>query len=241
MSHDVYISYARDDIDIVRELTSSLRNEGLYVWFDEEEIRPGEDWLSEVSYGIKNSKNVIVILSDNSGKSRWLRSEAAFALAESDKIVIPILLSANADIPFILRNLQSIDFSDSNLYQKNVRRLVKALKSEKETLLEDDNDALYKFTEYENQALKQEQQELKEEYQNKNTKLVRRVFALTLGAVVFSSLYLLILLANESPGVLNYNFQLVTIGIAIGLVPSIIQLIATAVSKRGSKNKEMRK
>ena len=119
---DVFISHSRADNPIAHRLTDDLRDAGLTVWIDEK-VQPGQNWAATISEAIDSSKNILILLSEHSAKSDWVRSEAALAFSKKEKRVIPVLLSRNADIPIILRSLQSLDLSEDERYESNVELL----------------------------------------------------------------------------------------------------------------------
>lgn len=125
---DVFLSYAQADESLARQLAEALREQGLSVWVDEENLQPGAEWASAIQSAIERSKNVVVLLSENSSKSEWVRREAAIALAGT-KRVVPVFLSKHADIPFIMQHLQGVDLSDPERFGSVLKRLVRALKS----------------------------------------------------------------------------------------------------------------
>ena len=62
-SPQVFISYARDDIEIVRNLYFDLKVLGVNLWFDEVELKPGMRWKTEIERSIPQSKYFIFCLS----------------------------------------------------------------------------------------------------------------------------------------------------------------------------------
>lgn len=62
---DVFLSYSRRDIGIVRRLKSKLEDRGLKVWFDKTDIPEGESWEAKIRKGIKNTRIFVPILSKN--------------------------------------------------------------------------------------------------------------------------------------------------------------------------------
>ena len=51
----VFISYAGNDKEKVSRLVRSLQAESIDVWFDDDQILPGDDLLEKMRYWINNS------------------------------------------------------------------------------------------------------------------------------------------------------------------------------------------
>ena len=79
---DVFISYARADKERVRVIAHTLEAAGWSVWWDPE-IRPHESFHDVIDRELANAKAVLVVWSENSVPSRWVRSEATDGLQRS--------------------------------------------------------------------------------------------------------------------------------------------------------------
>ena len=132
--HDVFISYARDDSNFVKRMGEDLRSQGIGVWTAEDYVEPGTQWANTIEKAIGESRNVLFVLSDKSNESRWLRAEAALALTQAGKRLIPIYHSKNAEVPFLLRSFKGMDFSTPSSYPAQIKRLALLLRSENESI-----------------------------------------------------------------------------------------------------------
>jgi len=75
---DIFISYARSDREIAKQLASSLAKRGYHVWWDAELV--GSDDFRDVIFDeLTRSKAVIVIWSKNSAHSKFVRDEVGRA------------------------------------------------------------------------------------------------------------------------------------------------------------------
>ena len=75
---DIFISYARADRGIAKQLASSLAARGYHVWWDAELV--GSDDFRDVIFDeLTLAKAVIVIWSENSVRSKFVRDEAGRA------------------------------------------------------------------------------------------------------------------------------------------------------------------
>ena len=127
--HDVFISHARDDSEFVKRLGEDLRSQGISAWIAENFVEPGTRWANSIEKAIGDSRNVLFILSEKSNESGWLRAEAALALTQAGKRLIPIYHSKNAEVPFLLRSFKGMDFSTPSAYPAQVEQLALLLRS----------------------------------------------------------------------------------------------------------------
>ena len=88
----IFVSYASSDLEIARYIVSQLQKAGCLVWFDKEQIQPGENW-EEVT-AAKPSRTVaalflsIILRSQRSAtrKLRHLRQERKLAAKRRGKL-----------------------------------------------------------------------------------------------------------------------------------------------------------
>jgi hypothetical protein len=114
--YDVFISYSSIDREKATQLAFDLIHRGYRVWFDKWEILAGQSIVDEVFSGILESEFLIVILSKESCKSKWVQEELATGkLAEIERrrtTVIPVLLEL-CNIPAPLKSKKYADFTKS--------------------------------------------------------------------------------------------------------------------------------
>ena len=106
----VFISYSEADEKWVRLLRSRLSEEGFEVWNSASDIAPGDNWLLKSGRALQTADAMIVLLSPDSAKSDWVRSEIEYALSSPQfrGRVIPLLIKPTEDVPWILHKLQFI-------------------------------------------------------------------------------------------------------------------------------------
>jgi hypothetical protein len=68
---DAFLSYAREDSEVVGLLTDGLEGRGKAVWVDTEEIPFSVSWRERAHAGIEAAKAVVFVLSEH-----WLGSPA---------------------------------------------------------------------------------------------------------------------------------------------------------------------
>ena len=104
---DIFVSYASGDREIVEPLAVALEAEGYSVWWDRN-IHGGAEFSGEIEKALQASKIVLVVWSENSLTSHWVKDEAAFARDRS--ILLPIRID-DSEPPLGFRQHQTIDFS----------------------------------------------------------------------------------------------------------------------------------
>jgi hypothetical protein len=95
---DVFISYSKADRDLALKLSAYLESEGWSVWWDKS-LGAGDAYRDEIMKQLAAARAVIVIWTENSIKSDWVRAEAG--RAKADGKLIPVKASGvnYADIP----------------------------------------------------------------------------------------------------------------------------------------------
>jgi hypothetical protein len=102
--YDVFISYSLKDRAWARNLFKALQERGISVWYDENEVRPGDSLLDRIHEGLNKSHGVIFLISAGASKSNWAAAELGAALA-LHKLIIPIVQEGISpeDIPGPIR------------------------------------------------------------------------------------------------------------------------------------------
>lgn len=86
----VFISYAHKDRSEVYSIIGELQKLGIRIWYDRG-IRTGEEWPKEIGEHIVKSALIIVMLSENSINSKYVRREINLADSKSMKIISVVL------------------------------------------------------------------------------------------------------------------------------------------------------
>ncbi|MCP5522919.1 MAG: toll/interleukin-1 receptor domain-containing protein [Verrucomicrobiales bacterium] len=73
---DVFLSQSAKDKQAVRPLAERLRKDGLKVWFDEWEIKPGDSIPAKIEEGLEHSRVLVLCMSANAFGSDWAQLEA---------------------------------------------------------------------------------------------------------------------------------------------------------------------
>lgn len=83
----VFISYAREDEDLVLPVVRLLRAAGATVFVDIEDIPYGGEWHSILLERLRDSERILVFWSANASRSDWVRREYLCAISEGLRVV----------------------------------------------------------------------------------------------------------------------------------------------------------
>jgi hypothetical protein len=74
--YDVFLSHSSKDKAVVRAVAERLRADGLRVWFDEWEIKPGDSVPKKIDDGLEQPCVLVLCMSANAFGSDWTRLES---------------------------------------------------------------------------------------------------------------------------------------------------------------------
>jgi hypothetical protein len=123
----IFLSYSRADKDFALKLAQDLRIAGASLWVDQLDIEPGQPWDRSVEQALKQSPILLVIISSASIQSENVLDEIGFAI-DTKKRIVPIL-HEKCDLPFRIRRLQYVDFTQG--YDQGMARCLAVLNSER--------------------------------------------------------------------------------------------------------------
>jgi small GTP-binding protein len=75
-THDVFLSHSSKDKAVVRAIAERLKADGLRVWFDEWEIRPGDSIPAKIEDGLEHCRVLVLCISAHAFGSDWAQLEA---------------------------------------------------------------------------------------------------------------------------------------------------------------------
>ena len=130
-----FISYCREEVAFVDDLSRELENRGINTWVDIRDLIPGSDWQSQLDEGVKNAEAVLLVVSKESMKSNAVKDEWTKALQAWNKKVILILFEP-AKLPQELaeKKLGWVDFTGN--FNKAIDTLISKLsKTESEPVV----------------------------------------------------------------------------------------------------------
>ncbi|TAK09082.1 MAG: TIR domain-containing protein, partial [Candidatus Manganitrophaceae bacterium] len=109
--YDIFLSHSSKDKPIIRDLAKRLKRDGLRIWFDEWEIKPGDVIPLKIQQGLEQSRTLVLAMSTNAFTSEWVTLERNTVLFRdpnnTDRRFIPIRLD-ESKIPDTLRQFAYI-------------------------------------------------------------------------------------------------------------------------------------
>jgi hypothetical protein len=132
--YDIFLSYHHADDEWTKRLVDALSKKGVEVWHDDEKIKPGDSWREKIEEGLRQSRNVVFIVTPETARSNWMALELGAALALK-KPLIPIVAEDTPlkDIPGPIRIRKSLTKGDPVAVAE---RIVRELASEREVKAE---------------------------------------------------------------------------------------------------------
>jgi hypothetical protein len=108
---DVFVSYAKDDSEIVSRIVDGLEREGVSLWVDRLRIPGGMGWAQEIVQAIRRCKVLLLMCSDAALRSRAVAQEVQLAW-KYRLAYVPVLLHPTTyteQLEFFLEGSQWID------------------------------------------------------------------------------------------------------------------------------------
>ena len=114
----VFISHSSKDHDFTLLLADKLRKDSIDVWIDEWELKVGDSIVQKINEGLDQSSFLIIVLSEHSMKSDWVKKELNSGLMrqlnKKDVTILPILLEMEPrELPPLLSDIYAVMFSRS--------------------------------------------------------------------------------------------------------------------------------
>ncbi len=149
--YSCFISYSTKNETFAQRLHADLQNKGVRCWYSPEDIAGGKKLHEQIDEAIRVYDRLLLILSDESMKSEWVKTEIAKArkreIRENRRMLFPVRLvkfetlrdwecfdsDTGKDSAREIREYFIPDFSnwkDHDSYQKAFERLLKDLKAE---------------------------------------------------------------------------------------------------------------
>ncbi len=144
-----FISYSSKDQAFIEQLYSDLQNNGVRCWYAPEDLKIGDAFRDRIEESIKDYDKLLVVLSQHSIMSDWVRTEVEAAFEKENHlkkyVLFPIKLdetimgASEAWAADIRRRRHIGDFTswkkNHNAYKKAFSRLLRDLKAEPERRL----------------------------------------------------------------------------------------------------------
>ena len=124
----VFLSYSRSDSLIVDKIANDLQREGIDIWFDRQNIKPGQNWREQIENALNDASFLIIFISKKSLQSKAVQLEYRAAFGNQKRAggtcLIPVLVE-KTELPEWVSAIQYIDFTES--YYQGMQNLLKVL------------------------------------------------------------------------------------------------------------------
>lgn len=122
---DIFLSYAREDIDRAHALASALESEGWTVWWDQQLV-PGDRYAAETESILKSASVILVLWTEASIKSMWVADEAM--VGRDQGTLVPVSFD-KVRPPIGFRQIQTMAFDnwDESAASSHFRKLADAI------------------------------------------------------------------------------------------------------------------
>jgi TIR domain len=104
----IFLSYKREDVVLAAKVRTALMHAGYVLWFDSD-VQCGQRWEPEIDRKLRGASCVVVLWSQRSNASPWVRYEASHAMARDVYAPCRIEL-VSIDAPF--NQIQATDLLD---------------------------------------------------------------------------------------------------------------------------------
>lgn len=126
----VFCSYSHTNKEIVKAVASGLRDAGIDVWIDEQDIALGAGIADTISRGLDSADFLAFFISRHSMTSEWATKELNIVISRRlskrrSAVILPILLE-DVEVPALLRDVKYLDLRDGNI-SRAVTDLIKAI------------------------------------------------------------------------------------------------------------------
>ncbi|GHO98860.1 hypothetical protein KSF_089080 [Reticulibacter mediterranei] len=139
-----FISYSSQDQAFAERLYADLQNKGVRCWFAPEDMKTGDVIRDQIDQSIRLYDKLLLVLSEHSVQSNWVRFEVEAALDKEREGKPPVLFPVRLDdavltsstswAAHIQRSRHITDFSmwkQHDDYQRALTRLLHDLQPEK--------------------------------------------------------------------------------------------------------------
>jgi hypothetical protein len=125
--YQVFISHATDDKWIAKTLCEKIETVGAATFRDDRDIDGGDDIPEEIRRQIKQSREMIVLLTPRSVGRMWVALEVggAWCWSKSVRIVLVMYHVSVDPIPDMIKNKKAIALNDFDQYLTELRERVR--------------------------------------------------------------------------------------------------------------------
>jgi len=125
---EVFISHSSRDATTTASLTETLRNHGVPAWHSPTTLIGAQEWQDEIGRALRRCDWFLVLLSENSINSIWVKRELGYALRHSqyEGKILPVTLEPcdYDELSWTLGDFQIVDMHGD--YQQGCTNILRA-------------------------------------------------------------------------------------------------------------------
>lgn len=122
---NVFLSYSRQQLYFAESLALNLMKANIPIWFDIQKLKPGCIWQEEINKGLDSSSSMILVASQTSFNSVYVRKEYLHALEKGQTVYVCIYEAV--ELPPELSDMPVIDFRAD--FKDGIQRLIHMLRT----------------------------------------------------------------------------------------------------------------
>lgn len=132
----VFVSHADTDEPLAQKVAAVLQRAGLEVRDPTREVMPGDDWAAVVSHALQEAQAMVVLLTRDAMRSRWVHSEILYALGQVRfrERLVPVVVGnpeelRNEDVPWVLGRLKTIKLTEYESEDDGIAEIARTLQN----------------------------------------------------------------------------------------------------------------
>ena len=107
----IFVSYSTDDSAVAEQIRDGLEAASISCWMAPRDIVPGKEYAEQILDAIENCEVMVLVLSETSNSSRFVRSEVERAVSKN-KVIVPVRIhevTLSRSLEFFISSAQWID------------------------------------------------------------------------------------------------------------------------------------
>lgn len=124
---EIFLSHSSADRDFADQLAGVLRRQGVPLWYSPVNILGAQQWQDEIGTALKRCDWFVLVLSESSVESIWVKRELSYALQQRRYVnrITPVLLRLcdHEQLSWTLSASQFVSFA--NGFEQGCRDLLK--------------------------------------------------------------------------------------------------------------------
>jgi TIR domain len=119
----VFISHSSLDKWIAGRMAEKITESGADFWLDTRDLPGGGDIRSEISKGVNDSHEIVILLSPNSKDSPWVSFEIGAAFSKR-RYLTPILNNVKYSEMVLIQNIKAVELNDFEQYLSELKKRI---------------------------------------------------------------------------------------------------------------------